>query len=79
MGKAHPAITDDLQVFIRAQPLFFVATAPLDAASHINLSPKGLDCFRVVSPHQVTNMRSIDALPTPLAARLGQDPGENVR
>ena len=33
--------------------MFFVATAPLDAAGHINLSPKGLDSFRVIDPRTV--------------------------
>ncbi len=33
--------------------MFFVATAPLDGAGHVNLSPKGLDCFRVLSPSHV--------------------------
>jgi hypothetical protein len=27
--------------------LFFVTTAPLNEEGHINLSPKGFDCFRV--------------------------------
>lgn len=33
--------------------MFFVATAPLDAAHHINLSPKGLDTLRVLGPREV--------------------------
>jgi hypothetical protein len=41
------------QQFIQAQPVFFVATAPLDAGGHVNLSPKGLDTFRVLDPHRV--------------------------
>ncbi len=53
MAKTYESITDDLQAFIRAQHLFFVATAPLSAEGHVNLSPKGLDCFRVLSPRQV--------------------------
>jgi Pyridoxamine 5'-phosphate oxidase len=53
MAKTHEFITDDLQKFIRAQHVFFVATAPLDGGGHINLSPKGLDCFRILSPTQV--------------------------
>ncbi len=36
---------------IEKQPVFFVATAALDA--RINLSPKGYDAFRVLSPTQV--------------------------
>ncbi len=53
MAKTYESITDDLRDFIAAQPMFFVATAPLDANGHINLSPKGLDCFRVLSPNHV--------------------------
>ncbi len=49
----HDSITDELRSFIAAQHLFFVATAPLDAAGHINLSPKGMDTFRVLSPQRV--------------------------
>ena len=37
-----------LQGFIEAQRMFFVATAPLDAAGRVNLSPKGLDTVRVL-------------------------------
>jgi len=53
MAKLFDHITDELQTFIAAQPLFFVATAPLSETGHINLSPKGLDCFRILSPNQV--------------------------
>lgn len=53
MAKLYDTITDDLAAFIRAQPLFFVASAPLDPHGHVNLSPKGLDCFHVLSPQQV--------------------------
>lgn len=37
--------------FITAQKMFFVATAPKQG--RISLSPKGLDCFRVISPTEV--------------------------
>ncbi|XGV98274.1 MAG: pyridoxamine 5'-phosphate oxidase family protein [Leptolyngbya sp. BL-A-14] len=53
MAKVFDSITDDLQRFIAAQQLFFVATAPLAADGHVNLSPKGLDSFRILSPNQV--------------------------
>jgi hypothetical protein len=53
MAKLHDCITEPLQTFIRKQPMFFVASAPLSAGGHINLSPKGMDCFRVLSPTQV--------------------------
>ena len=33
--------------------VYFVATAPLSADGHVNLSPKGLDTFRVIGPRTV--------------------------
>ncbi|NJK78810.1 MAG: pyridoxamine 5'-phosphate oxidase family protein [Chloroflexaceae bacterium] len=53
MGKVLDTLTPDLCTFIATQPMFFVATAPLAADGHINLSPKGYDCFRILSPGQV--------------------------
>jgi hypothetical protein len=53
MGTIFDGLDDGLKGFIAAQPLFFVATAPLSADGHINLSPKGLDTFRVLAPRQV--------------------------
>ncbi len=44
-------VTDDHAAFIARQPLFFVATAAADA--RINLSPKGMDAFRVLAPTRV--------------------------
>jgi hypothetical protein len=46
-------IDDHLQKFILAQPMFFVSTAPLAPDGHLNLSPKGLDSFRILGPKQV--------------------------
>ena len=53
MGKVYDQIGDDLRKFIEKQPMFFVATAPLSAEGHVNLSPKGLDSFRILSPNRV--------------------------
>lgn len=36
--------------------MFFVSTAPLSAEGHVNLSPKGLDSFRVLSDTCVAYM-----------------------
>lgn len=52
MGRRE-AIDGELRAWIEAQPLFFVATAPLAADGHVNLSPKGLDTFRVLGPREV--------------------------
>jgi len=51
MGKVYERIDASLEEFIRAQQMFFVATAPLNASGHINMSPKGLDTLRVLGPH----------------------------
>jgi hypothetical protein len=53
MGKVFAELDDDLRAFIAGQHVFFVATAPLAADGHINLSPKGLDTFRVLGPTTV--------------------------
>jgi hypothetical protein len=53
MAKVFDSITEPLQQFIAAQHLFFVATAPLSPEGHVNLSPKGLDSFRILSPNRV--------------------------
>lgn len=50
MGKLFDQIDPALEGFIRAQRVFFVATAPLSAAAHVNLSPKGLDTLRILGP-----------------------------
>lgn len=53
MGKTYDRIDDDLRRFIGAQQMFFVATAPLAADGLINVSPKGLDTFRILDDHTV--------------------------
>ena len=53
MSKIYDGIDDALARFIAAQHVFFVATAPLDRAGHLNLSPKGLDSFRIIDPKTV--------------------------
>lgn len=53
MAKVYESIPADIQAFIEAQAMFFVATAPLGGDGHINLSPKGLDSFRVLTPTRV--------------------------
>lgn len=53
MGKLFAELDDDLRAFIARHHVFFVATAPLAAEGHVNLSPKGLDTFRVLGPTRV--------------------------
>jgi hypothetical protein len=53
MGKVYDHIPEDLRQLIVAQHVFFVATAPLEATGHVNVSPKGMDSFRVLSDRRV--------------------------
>jgi hypothetical protein len=53
MSKIYESIDNALASFIGAQRMFFVATAPLDPDGHVNLSPKGLDSFRILDPKTV--------------------------
>lgn len=51
MADFTDSLTDKHVAMIEQQPVFFVATAAADA--RINLSPKGYDAFRVLSPTRV--------------------------
>jgi hypothetical protein len=51
MAKFFTELNDDLRRFIGLQHIFFHATAP--AQGRINLSPKGLDTFRILSERRV--------------------------
>ena len=53
MGKLYEQIDDTLASFIGRQHVFFVGTAPNSPAGHLNISPKGLDCFRILGPRSV--------------------------
>lgn len=53
MGKVRSEIDEAARKFIEAQKMFFVATAPLGADGHLNVSPKGLDTFRILGPTTV--------------------------
>jgi hypothetical protein len=48
MAKFYEALDEKLVAFIEAQPMFFIASAT--AEGRVNLSPKGLDTFRVLGP-----------------------------
>jgi Pyridoxamine 5'-phosphate oxidase len=51
MAEFFETLSDAHAAFIAKQPVFFVATAAEGA--RVNLSPKGMDCFRVLAPKQV--------------------------
>ncbi|WP_296634103.1 pyridoxamine 5'-phosphate oxidase family protein [Polaribacter sp.] len=51
MAKFYTKITSKLVRFIEAQKIFFVTTSP--NKGRINLSPKGMDSFRVINENKV--------------------------
>ena len=51
MASFKPALTPDLIEFIRQQPVFF--TASVAGEGRVNLSPKGIDTFRVLGEKRV--------------------------
>jgi hypothetical protein len=51
MAKFFTELTPEHRAFITAQRMFFVSSAPRDG--RVNLSPKGLDTFRVLAPNRV--------------------------
>ena len=53
MGKLFEAIDESLRSWIDAQPMWFLATAPLAADGRVNVSPRGGDSFSVLGPQRV--------------------------
>lgn len=51
MGKKVEQIQPEIKDFIEKQKMFFVGTAM--STGIVNLSPKGMDSFRVMSPNRV--------------------------
>ncbi len=51
MARFYEQLTPELIAFIQCQAVFFTATAAADC--RINLSPKGLDSLRVISPAHI--------------------------
>lgn len=51
MGKFFTTLTESHQSFIAAQKLFFVGSAP--NTGRVNLSPKGMNTFRVLNANRV--------------------------
>jgi len=56
MGKFFDTILDSHKAFIKKQKIYFTASTPLSAEGHVNLSPKGMDSFRILSPTRVAYM-----------------------
>ncbi|MDE2489041.1 MAG: pyridoxamine 5'-phosphate oxidase family protein [Alphaproteobacteria bacterium] len=53
MSATYERLDETLTRFIKAQKLFFVATAPLGADGHVNVSPKGYDSLVVLDDRTV--------------------------
>jgi Pyridoxamine 5'-phosphate oxidase len=53
VGRTYQRIGPTVAAWLGGQQMFFVATAPSDGEGRINVSPKGLDTFRVIGPHDV--------------------------
>ncbi|MGY6650170.1 pyridoxamine 5'-phosphate oxidase family protein [Wenyingzhuangia sp. IMCC45574] len=51
MGKKYAEIGQEHQEFIKKQPIFFVGTAA--ATGNVNVSPKGMDSFRVIDANKI--------------------------
>ena len=51
MGKQLESITERLKSFIEEQKIFFVGTAA--ETGSVNISPKGMDSFRVINENKV--------------------------
>lgn len=54
--KLYENITPELQAWIEKQRVFFVGTAPLSERGHVNLSPKGHDCVKILDDKTVCYM-----------------------
>ncbi len=53
MAKFFDTMSEHIREFIEAQHMFFVASAPLSAEGHVNISPKGRDSLRILTPNRV--------------------------
>jgi len=51
MSKIFTQLSTALKTFINEQKMFFVATAP--AEGRVNLSPKGMDTFRILDNNRI--------------------------
>lgn len=50
--KVHARVSGRLREFVESQKVFFVATSPLAANGHVNLSPRGIPgTFRMLDEH----------------------------
>ncbi len=71
MGKKYDAISAKHKEFIESQKIFFVATAAPEG--RVNLSPKGMDTFRVVDENRVVWL-NVTGSSNETAAHLQESP-----
>jgi hypothetical protein len=71
MGKRYSELQPDQTAFIAEQHLFFVATAPVQG--RVNLSPKGMDALRVITPTRILWL-NLTGSGNETAAHLAHDP-----
>ncbi|MCA9888588.1 MAG: pyridoxamine 5'-phosphate oxidase family protein [Anaerolineae bacterium] len=53
MAKFFDTLSEQHQDWIKEQKIFFVGSAPLDGDGHVNVSPKGYDCLRILDANTV--------------------------
>ena len=71
MGKRLPELNSRLIGFIEKQAVFFVATAGPEG--RVNLSPKGMDTIRVITPGKLIWL-NLTGSGNETATHLKQDP-----
>ena len=71
MGKQYEALSERLFEFIAKQKIFFVGTATGD--SRVNVSPKGMDSFRVLNNSRVIWLNTTGS-GNETSAHVQQDP-----
>ncbi len=71
MGKQYEALSERLFEFIAEQKVFFVGTATGD--SRVNVSPKGMDSFRVLNNNRVIWL-NVTGSGNETSAHVQQDP-----
>jgi hypothetical protein len=71
MGETYSEIPESLIEWIKKQQMFWVASAPLSADGHVNISPKGVaGTFHVESPTKVWYEDLSGSGTSPLSSRL---------
>jgi hypothetical protein len=71
MAKQFDALSDRLMEFISRQKIFFVGTAA--QGSRVNVSPKGMDSFRVLGPNRALWL-NVTGSGNETSAHVQQDP-----